>query len=306
MRIFNSLNCKPLHNLPPPFDPTAVTSPIAPPIPLPPPLPPLPSVPPPSSVDGVTMSTTKRDRHHPYSAAYNRVPGSFAAGTGGWNDNEWSVTGGGGAGQFYSERKRSHTTQSASAMPSINPALLLNAAAAFSNLQSGNTSSSDESRGDGSSSDDAGYHRSGSSCSSSGSISGPISLKDKRHPPHYRNSSPVSALLGSMLGERESVSLSRSSSIGRTSLSMVRNSYQNQSEVEESEKAQRQRTSTEPGQRFRIRSMNSQRNSQQMFRDFIHRSKGNISDGVVCLQVPFWHSKLTSFVIFFPFLSGHS
>ncbi|CAO3567017.1 unnamed protein product [Mortierella alpina] len=276
MRIFNSLNCKPLHNLPPPFDPTAVTSPIAPPIPLPPPLPPLPSVPPPSSVDGVTMSTTKRDRHHSYSAAYNRVPGSFAAGTGGWNDNDWGVTGG-GAGQFYSERKRSHTTQNASAMPSINPALLLNAAAAFSNLQTGNISSSDESRGDGSSSDDAGYHRSDSSCSSTGSISGPISLpislKDKRHPPHYRNSSPVSALLGSMLGERESVSLSRSSSIGRTSLSMVRNSYQNQSEVEEPENAQRQRTTTEPGQRFRIRSMNSQRNSQQMFRDFIHRSK---------------------------------
>ncbi|KAF9958211.1 hypothetical protein BGZ70_009264 [Mortierella alpina] len=277
MRIFNSLNCKPLHNLPPPFDPTAVTSPIAPPIPLPPPLPPLPSVPPPSSVDGVTMSTTKRDRHHSYSAAYNRVPGSFAAGTGGWNDKEWNVTGG-GVGQFYSERKRSHTTQNASAMPSINPALLLNAAAAFSNLQSGNISSSDESRGDGSSSsDDAGYHRSDSSCSSTGSISGPISLplslKDKRHPPHYRNSSPVSALIGSMLGEREPVSLSRSSSIGRTSLSMVRNSYQNQPEVEESETAPRQRTSTEPGQRFRIRSMSSQRNSQQMFRDFIHRSK---------------------------------
>ncbi|KAG9320349.1 hypothetical protein KVV02_000106 [Mortierella alpina] len=277
MRIFNSLNCKPLHNLPPPFDPTAVTSPIAPPIPVPPPLPPLPSVPPPSSVDGVTMSTTKRDRHHSYSAAYNRIPGSFAAGTGGWNDNEWNVTGG-ATGQYFSERKRSHTTQSASSMPSINPALLLNAAAAFSNLQSGNTSSSDESRGDGSSScDDAGYHRSGSSCSSTGSISRPISLslslKDKKHPPHYRNSSPVSALLGSMLGEREPVSLSRSSSIGRTSLSMVRNSYHDQPEVQEIESTPRQRTSTEPGQRFRIRSMGSQRNSQQMFRDFIHRSK---------------------------------
>ncbi|KAF9556720.1 hypothetical protein EC968_008087 [Mortierella alpina] len=275
MRIFNSLNCKPLHNLPPPFDPTAVTSPIAPPIPVPPPLPPLPSVPPPSSVDGVKMSTTKRDRHHSYSAAYNRIPGSFAAGTGGWNDNEWSVTGG-GVGQFFSERKRSHTTQSATAMPSINPALLLNAAAAFSNLQSGNTSSSDESRGDGSSSDDAGYHRSGSSCSSTGSVSRPtslsLSLKDKR-PSHYRNSSPVSALLGSMMGEREPGSLSRSSSIGRTSLSMVRNSQQYQTEVQESESAPRQRTSTEPGQRFRIRSMGSQRNSQQMFRDFIHRSK---------------------------------
>lgn len=232
------------------------------------------------------MSTTKRDRHHSYSAAYNRIPGSFAAGTGGWNDSEWSVTGG-GAGQFHSERKRSHTTQSASSMPSINPALLLNAAAAFSNLQSGNTSSSDESRGEGSSSDDAGYHRSGSSCSSTGSISGPISLsltlKGKRHPPHYRNSSPVSALIGTMLGEREPVSLSRSSSIGRSSMSMVRNSYHCEPEVQEPMSAPRQRTSTEPGQRFRIRSMSSQRNS--MFRDFIRRSKGNISDNIMHLYL---------------------
>ncbi|KAG0197483.1 hypothetical protein BGX28_009043, partial [Mortierella sp. GBA30] len=206
---------------------------------------------------------------------YGRIPGGFAAGTGGWNEREWGVTGGVTA-QFFSERKRSHTTQSASTLPSINPTLIMNAAAALSNLQGSNTSSSDESRGEGSSSDDAGYHRSDSSCSS-GPISLPIVLKEKKRPAHYRNSSPVS---GSLLGDRESRPLSRTSSIGlRASMTKSFHAQEYQPADQEQWGLPRQRTSTEPGQN-RIRSMISQRSSQQMFRDFIHRSKATTPEAV--------------------------
>ncbi|KAF9177731.1 hypothetical protein BGZ50_008428 [Haplosporangium sp. Z 11] len=285
IRIFNSLNCSTLYNLSPPSDPSALVSPVAPPIQVPPPLPPLPSVPPPTTVDSVVMSTTKRDRHHSYSAAYKRS-------TGGWGEGSWVA----GAGMFFSERKRSHTSQIVSATPSINPALITSAAAALSNLkQSGKNSSSDNSV-EVLSSGDEGYHRSGSSCSSRESVTGPISTpitlkkQHRRTHSHFRSSSPVSLMLGSLLNDRDVTqsprlslsgqgpnkggsSLSRQNSSGSMSESLFRYHLRNLIQDPDAPEKPRQRNSTDPGQRFRVKSMSSQRSSQQMFRNYIYRSK---------------------------------
>ncbi|KAG0266138.1 hypothetical protein BG011_003125 [Mortierella polycephala] len=275
IRIFNSLSCSTLYNLSPPSDPSALVSPVAPPIQVPPPLPPLPSVPPPTTVNSAVMSTTKRDRHHSYSAAHMHS-------VGGWGKGSWVA----GAGMFLSERKRSHTAQSATAMPSINPALITNAAAALSNLnQSGNVSSSSSISAGVLSSGDDGYHRSGNSCSGRESVTGPISMpitlkeQHRRTHSHYRNSSPLSSMLGSLLNDQDITpnkggsSLSRQSSNGSMSESLFRYHLRNLTQDLDAPEKPRQRNSTEPGHKFRVKSMNSQRSSQQMFRDYIYRSK---------------------------------
>ncbi|KAI8345682.1 hypothetical protein B0O80DRAFT_268111 [Mortierella sp. GBAus27b] len=135
IRIFNSLSSTSRQGLPLPFDPAVMTSPMVGPIQLPPPLPPLPLDPPPLTLDETAMSTKKRDRHHSFSvtaaAVYGRVSG---------------IGGTAAAGGFSGERKRSQTIQGnysgtstpppplPGCMPTINPLLISNAAAALSNL----------------------------------------------------------------------------------------------------------------------------------------------------------------------------
>lgn len=196
---------------------------------MPPPLPPLPSLPPPDSMGQTALSTTKRHRHHSHTAAYHRT----------------IIEGG-----YHSERKRSHTSQPASATPSINPILISNAAAALSNLHhntgGSNSNSNSASETEGSEERKANYtiaelkyRLSRSSYSSSGS--------------GYRN-----------LHQLERQTLSRNGS-----LSSYRTSVQSTSGG-----PARQRTLTEPGYLSRMRSMISQRSSQQMLRDQLRRSNG--------------------------------
>lgn len=224
IRIFNSLNNTPLQEIAPPFDPHVT----APSIVVPPPLPPLPTLPPPASIDRMNIfSITKRHRHHSHTATYHR--------------NNFG-------GVYHSERKRSHTSQSTSATPSINPVLISNAAAALSNLHHGTSGSSSNSGGESEDGEvrqanytiaELKYRHSRSSYSSTGSS--------------YRN-----------LHQLERQTLSRNSS-----LSSYRNSVQNKLGG-----LARQRTLTEPGYLSRMRSMISQRSSQQMLRDQLWRSNG--------------------------------
>ncbi|KAK3835039.1 MAG: hypothetical protein J3R72DRAFT_215812 [Linnemannia gamsii] len=225
IRILNSLNNTPHQGLPPPVDPHVM----APTIAVPPPLPPLPSVPPPSSMDRRNMSISRRQRHHSHTATCFQTIVE---------------------GAYYSERKRSHTSQVASATPSINPVLISNAAAAMSNIHqiSGGSISNNNSNDIDSIPElqanytiaELKYRHSRSSYSSNGSSS-------------YKN-----------LHQLERQTLSRNSS-----LSSYRNSIQSRSSG-----LVRQRTVTEPGPLSRIRSMNSQRSSLQMLRDQLRRSNG--------------------------------
>ncbi|KAG0373065.1 hypothetical protein BGX24_012188 [Mortierella sp. AD032] len=153
-------------------------------------------------------------------------------------------------GAYYSERKRSHTSQVVSATPSINPVLISNAAAAMSNIHqiSGGSISNNNSNDIDSIPElqanytiaELKYRHSRSSYASNGSSS-------------YKN-----------LHQLERQTLSRNSS-----LSSYRNSIQSRSSG-----LVRQRTVTEPGPLSRIRSMNSQRSSLQMLRDQLRRSNG--------------------------------
>ncbi|KAG0284644.1 hypothetical protein BGZ96_010996 [Linnemannia gamsii] len=179
-------------------------------------------------MDRMTISTTKRHRHHSHTAANHR------------NDFE---------GVYHSERKRSHTSQSTSATPSINPLLISNAAAALSNLHHGTGGSSSYSGGESENGEgrqanytiaELKYRHSRSSYSSTGS--------------GYRN-----------LHQLERQTLSRNSS-----LSSYRNSIQSKLGG-----LARQRTLTEPGYLSRMRSIISQRSSQQMLRDQLRRSNGS-------------------------------
>ncbi|KAF9899945.1 hypothetical protein EC991_008122 [Linnemannia zychae] len=151
-------------------------------------------------------------------------------------------------GVYYSERKRSHTSQASSATPSINPVLISNAAAALSNIHQtsggsiSNHSSSSESDGipelqANYTIAELKYRHSRSSYSSNGS--------------GYRN-----------LHQLERQTLSRNSS-----LSSYRNSIQSRSGG-----LVRQRTLTEPANLFRVRSVSSQGTSQQILRDQFQRS----------------------------------
>ncbi|KAG0262032.1 hypothetical protein BGZ95_004098, partial [Linnemannia exigua] len=224
-RILNSLNNTPLQGLPPPVDPHVM----APTIAVPPPLPPLPSVPPPASMDRRNMSISRRQRHHSHTATYFQTIVE---------------------GVYNSERKRSHTSQVASATPSINPVLISNAAAAMSNIHQisgGSISNNGNSENDSIPELKANYtiaelkyRHSRSSYSSNGSSG-------------YKN-----------LHQLERQTLSRNSS-----LSSYRNSIQSRSGG-----LVRQRTVTEPGPLSRIRSMSSQRSSLQMHRDQLRRSNG--------------------------------
>ncbi|KAG9061920.1 hypothetical protein KI688_006636 [Linnemannia hyalina] len=226
IRIFNSLNNTPLQELSPPFDLSVPASSIV----MPPPLPPLPSLPPPASMGQTIMSATKRHRHHSHTDAYHRTVIE---------------------GAYHSERKRSHTSQSASATPSINPVLISNAAAALSNLHHGtggsNSKSNYGSESEGSEKRQANYtiaelkyRLSRSSYSSSGS--------------GYKN-----------LHQLERQTLSRNSSLS---------SYQ--TSVQSTPGGlERQRTLTEPVYLSRMRSMISQHRSQQTLRDQLRRSNGS-------------------------------
>jgi hypothetical protein len=207
----------------PPFDPNVTASSIV----VPPPLPPLPSMPPPASMDRTTISTTKRHRHHSHTATYHR------------NIIE---------GAYHSERKRSHTSQSTSGTPSINPVLISNAAAALSNLHHGTGGSSSNSGGE---SEDGEERRANYTIAE---------LK-------YRHSRSSYTSTGS--GYRNLHQLERQALSRNSSLSSHRNSTQNKPGG-----LARQRTLTEPGYLSRMRSIISQRSSQQMLRDQLRRSNG--------------------------------
>ncbi|KAF9091055.1 hypothetical protein BGX29_011140 [Mortierella sp. GBA35] len=228
IRIFNSLNSNTVQGLPPPLDPHVMVPSIA----VPPPLPPLPSLPPPVSMDRSAMSTTRHHRHHSHSATYHRTVIE---------------------GVYHSERKRGHTSQSASTMPSIDPILISNAAAALSNLHQGSSGSDSNSGSESDGGDGLGhgqqhhytiaelkYFHNRSSCSSSSSTTGSRGLH-----------------------QLERQTLSRNGS-----LSSYRNSFQSRPGG-----SARHRTLTEPGHLIRVRSMGSQRSSLQILRDQIRRSK---------------------------------
>ncbi|KAF8944510.1 hypothetical protein BGZ47_004137 [Haplosporangium gracile] len=144
---------------------------------------------------------------------------------------------------------QAHTSQSASATPSINPVLISNAAAALSNLHHGTGGSNSNSGTENNGSEERQanysiaelkYRLSRSSYSSNGF--------------GYKN-----------LHQLERQALSRNSSLS---------SYRTSVQSMPGELA-RQRTSTEPGYLSRMRGMISQRSSQQMLRDQIRRSTGS-------------------------------
>ncbi|KAF9152621.1 hypothetical protein BG015_004991 [Linnemannia schmuckeri] len=221
IRIFNSLNNTPLQALPPLFDPNVAASSIV----MPPPLPPLPSLPPPATMGQPTMSTTKRHRHHSHTATYYRTIIE---------------------GVYHSERKRSHTSQSTSATPSINPLLISNAAAALSNLHhgTGGSNSNSGSENEGSEERQANY-----------SIA---ELKYRLSRSSYSSSGSGHKNLHQL--ERQTLSRNSSLSSYRTSVQSTHGGLA------------RQRTLTEPGYLSRMRSMISQRSSQQMLRDQLRQS----------------------------------
>lgn len=177
------------------------------------------------------MSTTKRHRHHSHTATYHRTIIE---------------------GVYHSGRKRSHTSQSASSTPSIDPVLISNAAAALSNLPH-NTGDSNSNRNSNSGNESEGreerkanytiaelkYRLSRSSYSSNGS--------------GYRDLHQL---------ERQTLSRNGSLSSHRTSAQSTPGGLA------------RQRTLTEPGYLSRMRSLISQRSSQQMLRDQLRRSNG--------------------------------
>ncbi|KAF9130207.1 hypothetical protein BGW39_003340 [Mortierella sp. 14UC] len=224
IRIFNSLNNTLLQGLPPPVDPHVM----APNIAVPPPLPPLPSVPPPVSLDRKSMSISRRQRHHSHTAT-----------------NFQTIV----EGLYYSERKRSHTSQVSSATSSINPVLISNAAAALSNIHQ----------------------------TSGGSISNNTSSEIEKIPKlqanytiaelKYRHSRSSYSSNGS--GYKNLHQLERQTLSRNSSLSSYRNSIQSRSG-----ELVRQRTLTEPAHLFRVRSMSSQRSSLQTLRDQLQRSNG--------------------------------
>ncbi|KAF9914972.1 hypothetical protein BX616_007181 [Lobosporangium transversale] len=145
VRIFNSLNCTlPQGIAPPPFDPVTihVSSPMAKPIQLPPPLPPLPFEPPPISLDGTVVgcSLTKSPSWR-QSCTTISANNSCVNGNGAENGDSISLIT-----PFIAKRGRDCAMESDSIItisqgpnlaPSINPALILNAAMVFSNLQQG-------------------------------------------------------------------------------------------------------------------------------------------------------------------------
>ncbi|KAG0078599.1 hypothetical protein BGZ90_004845 [Linnemannia elongata] len=234
IRIFNSLNNTPLQVLAPPFDPNVTTSSIV----MPPPLPPLPSLPPPTSFCQMAMPTTKRHRHHSLTAAYHRT----------------NIEG-----VFHSERKRSHTSQSASATPSINPILISNAAAALSNLHHGTGNINSNSNN-------------GSESGGSGVRQANYTISELK----YRLSRSSYSSIGSgckNLHQLERQTLSRNSSLS---------SYQTSVQGTPGGLVRR-RTFTEPGYLSRMRSMISQRSSQQMVQDQHHRSNGSAPEPVTAV-----------------------
>ncbi|KAF9106247.1 hypothetical protein BGX27_009252, partial [Mortierella sp. AM989] len=258
VRIFNSLNFAPLCGVPPPLFPNSLmNSPIIKPSHIPPPLPPLPLDLPPISMNvPPPRPIKKRERHQSQTAAI-----------GGTNDP-----------RYPTERKRCHTTQGVQAgspqprLPSINPVLISNAAAALSNLNQ----SSDMGNG----SDNCGSNGDNSACKRSRSVStrtsGQISIVGRDR---LRTMSQASAatLVDSLLNGRDLPQLQHHPLTRNTSSSSGHQSqYQYQSlglqYDGDGSLNQRQRTMTEPSdsQRIRVRSMSSQRSSQQtLLREYI-------------------------------------
>ncbi|KAG0354608.1 hypothetical protein BGZ54_001566, partial [Gamsiella multidivaricata] len=238
VRIFNSLNCTQSQGLPPPFDPAALVSLIAPPIFLPPPLPPLPLMPPPTDVDTAAMLTKKRSRHNSYTSTNTGATGRFG---------------------LWGERKRSHTVQDVATLPAIDPVLIWNVAAALSNFHQ-NTD------GDG---DNNGVWS--NSMSRSGSIRRDGQVVPKKS--LTRKLSQEWAVVDSVLGDRDLHQLQHSPLSRQASLTR-HNGYNNRIQQEE----RRMRSATEPGLIFWNGGSNSQRGSRQLLREHIERSRASTPD----------------------------
>ncbi|KAF8939888.1 hypothetical protein BGZ58_008399 [Dissophora ornata] len=241
VRIFNSLNCTPLQGLPPPFDPTAIVSPIAPPISVPPPLPPLPLEPPPASMDEAIMSARKRNRYHSYTAANNPITRGAV---------------------FSGVRQRSHTVQSPATLSAINPVLISNAAAALLNLNNHNQSA-----------DDNGGRNSRLSVSNSISRSSSIGrngqVTNGQHQ-FWNGGQEISPNFTASLLDGRDLSLLQHHSLSRQGSFSAH--YQNFG----MEGDQRRRMATDPGhghQMLRIRSLSSRGSSQQLLWEYSLRSK---------------------------------
>ncbi|KAF9169092.1 hypothetical protein BGX20_010814 [Mortierella sp. AD010] len=265
-RIFNSLNFAPLCGVRPPlYSNSLMTSPVIKPCHVPPPLPPLPLDLPPAPMSTLPPVPMRHERHQSYAATVN---GNFEAA--GLRNGDVSA--------YPTERKRCHTTQgvlSQSRLPSINPVLISNAAAALSNLNQvpevNNESESNENMND----------LPKKSRSASMRVGGHMTPKRDRlrTMSHSSTSTYVGSLLNGALNQSPHRSLSRngSTSSGHWSqykgIDLQDDGYGVQ---------QRQRTLTEPGnaaQIVRVRSMSSHRGSHQtLFRNYSQRSKDNLSD----------------------------
>ncbi|KAG0009724.1 hypothetical protein BGZ80_002126 [Entomortierella chlamydospora] len=268
-RIFNSLNFAPLCGVPLPlYSNSLMTSPVIKPCHVPPPLPPLPLDLPPAPMSTLPPVPMRRhERHQSYAATVN---GNFEAA--GLRKGDMPV--------YPTERKRCHTTQgvlSQSRLPSINPVLISNAAAALSNLNQG-SEVSNESESNGCSNVNGLLKKSRSASMRMGGHMTP--KRDRlRTMSHSSTSTYVGSLFNGALNQPPHHSLSRN---GSTS-SGHRNQYQGIGLQDDGHVIQqRRRTLTEPGnapQIVRTRSMNSHRGSQQtLLRDYLQRSKDNLSD----------------------------
>ncbi|KAF9922939.1 hypothetical protein FBU30_006916 [Linnemannia zychae] len=223
IRIFNSLNNTPMQGLSPPLDPHVIATSVS----IPPPLPPLPIGPPPISMDKMNISTIKRLRHNSHTDTSHR-----------------SII----EGAYFSERKRSHTVQLSSTTPSINPALISNAAAVLSNLNPGNNRVGDtvSVRGE---------------CGNVPELQANYTIAELK----YRHNR---ASCSSIRSDYKDVhQLERQALPRNSTISSYRNSIQSKSG-----EFLRQRTLTEPGYLSRMHSMSSQRSSQQMLRDQLQMS----------------------------------
>ncbi|KAF9355916.1 hypothetical protein BGX26_005963 [Mortierella sp. AD094] len=269
VRVFNSLNFAPLCGVPPPLFPNSLmNSPIIKPCQVPPPLPPLPlDLPPASMTTPPPIPMRRRERHQSYTAAtgngYFEVAG-FRRGDGP---------------AYPTERKRCHTTQgvlSPSQLPSINPVLISNAAAALSNLNQGSE------MGSGNDSNECSNVSGVFKMSRSVSMRVSGQMTPKRDRLRTMSHTSTSTLVGSLLNG--GLSQSPYHSLSRNGSASSRHRYQYQGiglQDDGHGLQQRQRTITEPdlAQKIRVRSMSSQHGSQQtLLRDYLQRSKDNLSD----------------------------
>lgn len=282
------------------------------PIQVPPPLPPLPLEPPPVSLDSASLSTKKRDRHHSFTAAAAAAYGRVA------------VIGGIATGGFSKDRKRCHTTHGnfvadapAGFLPTIDPVLISNAAAALSNLQGSDGGSETGASDSGSTlvsrNSTIQIRRAdyGHSCVKTRSL--PIMRSKSMKTGHLRDSTNsqstlVGSLNGANLPQLQDNSLSRQTSwsslgqsSGQGSGSESRYALGNQVPLDgegllmrHNMRSMRMRTVTEPGQApsqasgsgqgGRILSVSSYRSStQSLLKECIQRSKGIVRESYVRL-----------------------